>query len=201
MKRMGLWPLASLACLACLAGQAPRAHAETVLVKRAAELREAPGDASRSLGALPANTALTRLPERQGAWTQVRTAQGVTGWLHMFDIGAGGGAKPSGGAGSGPGLGNLTGMFARPGAAPQGNTVATSTVGIRGLGAEDIARAQPNLAALGQVEAMRVDAVGAREFAASAALTAYAVPPLPAPARPKPPPQQRGGPGNPQEAP
>lgn len=196
MTRMGLWLVAALACLA------PHTHAETVLVKRAAELREAPGDASRSLGTLPANTALTRLPDRQGAWTQVRTAQGTTGWLHMFDIGAGGGAKPSGGtASSGPGLGNLTGLFARPGGAAQNNTVATSTVGVRGLGAEDIARAQPNLAALGQVEAMRVDAAAAREFAASAALTAYAVPPLPVPARPKPPAQQRGGPGNPQEAP
>jgi hypothetical protein len=174
---------------------------DTVLVKRGIELREVPGDNARSLGHLAAQTPLSRLPERQGAWVQVRTAQGVTGWIHMFDIGASGGAKPSGTAGTAGGLGNLTSMFGRSNAPSHGTNLATSTVGIRGLGAEDIARAQPNLAAVGQVDAMRVDAAQAREFAASGGLNAYAVPPLPAPARPKPPAGQRGGPGNPQEAP
>lgn len=185
----------------------PLAHAQaqpqvdTVLAKRAIELREVPGDNARSLGHLAAQTPLARLAERQGAWVQVRTAQGVTGWIHMFDIGASGGAKPSGNAGSGGGLGNLTSMFGRSSGQPQGTSLATSTVGIRGLGAEDIAKAQPNLAAVSQVDAMRLDATQAREFAAAGGLNAYAVPPLPAPARPKPPAGQRGGPGNPQEAP
>lgn len=202
MKRLGLLLLLLLLAtpwaLAQVQGQA---QVDTVLVKRAIELREVPGDSARSLGHLAAQTPLARLPERQGAWVQVRTAQGVTGWIHMFDIGASGGAKPSGSAGSGGGLGNLTSMFGKATAQPQGTSVATSTVGIRGLGAEDIARAQPNLAAVGQADAMRLDATQAREFAAAAGLHAYAVPPLPAPARPKPAAGQRGGPGNPQEAP
>ncbi|HSV53564.1 MAG TPA: SH3 domain-containing protein [Burkholderiaceae bacterium] len=189
MKLLGLLVLAVLAPLA-------HAQTESVMVKRAVELREAPGDGSRSLGPLSAQTPLTRMGERQGPWVLVRTAQGTAGWVHMFDIGASGGAKPSGGSGSSGGLGALTSLFGRSGGQAQGNTLATSTVGIRGLGAEDIAKAQPNLVAVGQVEGMRVDADHAREFAAGAALNAYAVPPLPAPPRPKPAAQ----PGGPQEA-
>ncbi len=194
MKCLGLLLLSLATALA-------HAQTDTVLVKRAIELREVPGDSARSLGPLAAQTQLARLPERQGAWVQVRTAQGVTGWIHMFDIGASGGAKPSGNAGSGAGLGTLTSMFGRASGQPQGNTLATSTVGIRGLGAEDIAKAHPNPGAVAQVEGMRLDPALAREFAAGAGLNAYAVPPLPEPPRPKPPAGQRGGPGNPQEAP
>lgn len=195
MKWLGLWVLALGVQLTV------HAQTESVLVKRAVELREAPGDSSRSLGPLTPQTPLTRLGERQGPWVQVRTAQGTTGWVHMFDIGASGGARPSGSSGTSGGLGSLTSLFGRSGGQGGGNTLATSTVGIRGLGAEDIAKAQPNLGAVGQVEAMRVDAAHAREFAAAAALNAYAVPALPEPPRPKPPAGQRGGPGNPSEAP
>lgn len=189
MKWMGLLVLAVMAQLA-------QAQTESVLVKRAVELREAPGDSSRSLGPLSPQTPLTRLGERQGPWVQVRTAQGTTGWVHMFDIGASGGAKPSGSSGAGGGLGALTSLFGRSSGQAQGHTLATSTVGIRGLGAEDIANAQPNLAAVGQVEGLRVDAAQAREFAAGAALNAYAVPPLPEPPRSTPAAQPSG----PQEA-
>jgi hypothetical protein len=188
-------------CALLFCGLLSQAQAESVRVKRGVELREAPGDSSRSLGALTPQMELERLADRQGPWVMVRTAQGATGWVHMFDIGASGGARPSGSSGGGAaGLGSLTSFFGR-GNQTQGNTVATSTVGIRGLGAEDIAKAQPNTHALHQVEGMRVDAAQAREFAAGGGLNAYAVPPLPEPPRPKPPAQQRGGPGNPQEAP
>jgi hypothetical protein len=194
VKWLGLWALV-------FCSFASQVQAEAVKVKRGVDLREAPGDSSRSLGQLTPQMELERLADRQGPWVMVRTPQGATGWVHMFDIGAsGGGARPSGSSGGGAGgLGSLTSFFGR-GNQAQGNTVATSTVGIRGLGAEDIAKAQPNTAALHQVEGMRVDAAQAREFAAGGGLNAYAVPPLPEPPRPKPPPQ-RGGPGNPQEAP
>ena len=61
-----------------------------MLIKRAAQLREAPGESSRSLAPLPLQTAVTRLGngqgERQGAWIKVRMADGIQGWGHMFDI-------------------------------------------------------------------------------------------------------------------
>jgi len=78
-------------------------------------------------------------------------------------------------------LRGITSLFNRGNAAP--TTLATSTIGIRGLGAEDIANAQPNLAAVGQMEALRQDEAQARRFAADAALAPVAVTPLPAPPR------------------
>ncbi len=79
-------------------------------------------------------------------------------------------------------LRGVTSLFNR-GAAGTPSTLPTSTIGIRGLGAEDIANAQPNPAAVSQMEALRLDEAQARSFAAQAALTPVAVEPLPAPAR------------------
>lgn len=164
-----------------------QAQNESVLLKRAAELREAPGEASRSLAALAIQTPVTRLGGRQGAWIQVRTAEGATGWLHMFDVASAGNAAPSGSAGTGA-LRSITSFFNR-GSAPVASNV-TSTAGIRGLGAEDLANAQPNPAAVAQTDTIRVSAGEARQFAGSAALSSRAVAPLPEPA---PPPAQAPG--------
>ncbi|MDP1740514.1 MAG: SH3 domain-containing protein [Polaromonas sp.] len=155
------------------------AQSDSVLLKRAAELREAPGENARSLAALAARAPLTRLGARQGAWIQVRTAEGNTGWVHMFDVGSAVTAEAPG-AGTNA-LRGLTSFFNR-GSAQGGATTATSTVGIRGLGAEDLARAQPNMAAVAQADALRLDADQARQFASGAALTSRPVEALPAPA-------------------
>ena len=58
-------------------------------------------------------------------------------------------------------------------------------MGIRGLGAEDIANAQPNPAAVGRAEALRLDAGQARQFAMQASLSPQNVEPLPVPAKPR----------------
>jgi hypothetical protein len=159
------------------------ADGETLLVKRAAELRQAPGESASSLAPLPVQTALTRLSARQGPWIQVKTAAGLTGWVHMFDVGTSStpSSLPSTASGA---LRGLTNFFNGGNAQAKNNTTATSTVGIRGLGAEDIANAQPNLAALTQAESMRQDATQAKHFAADAAWSPRAVEPLPAPAPP-----------------
>ena len=65
---------------------------------------------------------------------------------------------------------------------PQG--AATSTVGIRGLGAEDIANAQPNPTAVRDAEKLRVSAEQAQRFASASALRTQRVEPLPEPPRP-----------------
>ena len=84
----------------------------------------------------------------------------------MFDLGAQAGAAPaSGGATSG--LRSLGGLFGGG-----STTTATSTVGIRGLGAEDIANAQPNPTAVRDAEKMRVSAEQAQRFASASALRA-----------------------------
>ncbi|MES2185441.1 MAG: SH3 domain-containing protein [Pseudomonadota bacterium] len=157
---------------------------EAAQVRRSVELRESPAESAHSLGTLAAQTAVTRTG-RQGGWVQVRTAQGATGWLALYDVmgtGAGAGAA-SGSAPAGSslvgGLRSLTGMLGG------GQTTTTASLsGIRGLTEEDIARAAPNPAALAQAESMRADAGAARQFAAAAPLASRAVDPLPEPPRP-----------------
>jgi hypothetical protein len=162
--------------LACTLVQA-QTSGEAAVTRRAAELRETPGDTGRSLAALPAQSPVTRLAERHGAWVQVKSSTGTTGWLHMFDVGPAQGGSQSQGGASGV-LRGVTSLFNRGG--PPTTTTATSTIGIRGLGAEDLANAQPNLPAVTQMEALRQTENQARDFANRSSLAAVPVDPLPA---------------------
>jgi hypothetical protein len=87
------------------------------------------------------------------------------------------------GAGGNVIAGGLRGLGSMLGGGAPPPRVATSTIGIRGLEAEDLARATPNLNAVGQMERLRERESEARQFAADAALVAATVPALPAPAR------------------
>ena len=109
----------------------------------------------------------------------MRTAQGATGWVHMFDVGAQAGTAAAGSNTATSGLRSLGGLFGGG-----SSTTATATVGIRGLSAEDIANAQPNPAAVQQAEKLRVSADQAQRFASAAALRKQNVEPLPEPPRP-----------------
>ena len=178
--RIGLG-LALLAAL--LAGPAGAQQGEPAMMKRVGELRETPGDTGRRLATLPAQESITRLADRQGPWIQVQTRSGMVGWVHMFDVGpASAGASDGAASGGNAVTGGLRGITSllRGGSSPAPR-VATATIGIRGLDAEDLARAQPNLPAVGQMEKLRQGESGAREFAAGASLAASTVPALPAP--------------------
>jgi hypothetical protein len=156
------------------------AQSEAVLIKRVSQLRDAPGETSRILAPLQVQTQLSRLGERQGPWVKVRTTEGTQGWVHMFDITSPASAQGSSATGA---LRSITGFFNRGSA--QGNAgPATSTVGIRGLGAEDIANSQPNLTAVTLLDTARLDASQARQFASSASLSSRTVEPLPVPGPP-----------------
>src|SRR3989344_5414395 len=151
--------LATWLAWAALAPLAGSAHAqEAAVVKRATQLRDTPADSGASVAPLEANTVVTRSNERKGPWTKVSTQQGATS-----------------------GLRGLGGLF---GGNSGSTTTATSTVGIRGLDAEDIANAQPNPAAVGRAESLRVNADQARQFASSASLQSRDVPALAQPALP-----------------
>ena len=159
------------------------AQGETVLIKRVAQLREGPSESSRSMLPLALQASVVRLGEKQGAWIKVSTADNTQGWVHMFDVTspASAGASP-GNIGSNA-LRGITNFLNR-GTAQPGANVATSTLGIRGLGAENLNNAQPNVAAVAQAEALRVDAAQARQFAAGASLAVRSVEPLPVPDAP-----------------
>lgn len=178
---------------------AAQAQGEAALMKRASELREAPGESARSLAALPEQAPVVRLGERQGPWIQVRSGQGVTGWVHMFDVApaagaaAGTSASASGNTATGA-LRSVTNFFNK-GGSQRPATTATSTIGIRGLGAQDLAQAQPNPGAVVQMEALRQSEGQAREFASDAALAGVNVPALPVPSRASTPGAATGNPG------
>ena len=174
----GRWLAGMLLLAAGAVAQAQQG--EAALMKRAGELRDAPGAAGRSIASLPALSPLTRLAERQGPWIQVRSASGATGWVHMFDVGpATGAGAPSGNAATSA-MRGVSGLFSKDSA-----TSATSTVGIRGLGAQDIANAQPDLNGMTRMEALRQNEDQARQFAAQAPLAPATVPALPVPAKPR----------------
>ena len=154
---------------------------ETLIIKRPAELREAAAETSRSLMPLGPQTPVSRLGSRQGPWIEVRTAQGQTGWIHMFDAGLPP-QQAQGNTASGA-LRGITSLFGGGSARPAATT-ATSTIGIRGLGAEELANAQPNMEAVAQVESMRQTSTQARGFGTLAQLQPRAVEPLPVPTPP-----------------
>jgi len=166
----------------------------TIQTKRAAELRQSPDEKATSVASLPAQTLLTKTTLRVGPWIQVKTAGAQTGWVHMFDVSATGNAPaPTSNAATGA-LRGLTNFFS--GGSQRQTTTATSTVGIRGLGAEDIANATPNIAALTQVEALRQDAAQAKRFASDAPLSTRQVDNLPEPTAPNAPARSNTPPGN-----
>ena len=150
---------------------------EEAMIKRATQLRSAPGDTSSALADLAASAKVTRTAQRQGAWVQVRAESGATGWIHMFDIGTP--ARDNAAASALRAVGNPLGGV--------GSTaVSTSTVGIRGLGEGNVSqsvgasgRGATQSKGLGQADRMRVTANEARAFAAAAALQPRRVDALP----------------------
>lgn len=165
--------------LALACALAPLAAQESAQVRRATELRERPDAASPVLATLPASTPLTRVPGRRGPWVQVRTGSGQVGWVHLFDLGREGpGSRAGGGAGANP-LRSVAGLFSPAGPA----STSTSASGIRGLEAEELARAQPDAGAVGRMEALRLSEQQARDYARQVAWRPQSVPPLAAPSR------------------
>lgn len=163
-------------------GHGAWAQSDAVTVKRDAQLRESPAESAPSLASLPAQTPVTRLQARRGPWIEVRTAQGQTGWVHLFDVGTAPVAQ--GGNIATGALRGLTSLFGGGNTLAPAARTSTATIGIRGLGAEEIASAQPNLTAVMMMETLRVDAGQAQQFGAAAGLAPQPVEPLPVPPTP-----------------
>lgn len=170
-----------VALFTLLCGASGARAQEEAVIKRAAQLRAAPGDSASSVAALDANATVSRTAQRQGAWVQVRTASGAVGWVHMFDIGA-------------PVRDNAAAEALRSLGSKVGNgssvRVATATVGIRGLGEGDVSRSTGSgrgarsTESLHQTDRLRTTAESAQAFAKAAALQVRPVETLPVPALP-----------------
>ena len=172
----GALVIAAASALAPASAQAP--DAERISIRRPTALRDGPADGASTVSTLPARAVLARLPERLGPWIHVRTRQGDTGWIHLFDIGNANPAVLGGAAGTA--LRDLSRVFTREADQSPEVQVATSTLGFRSVGRTDLATARPEPLAVQRAEALRVDAAQADAFAAAAGLVARAVADLPA---------------------
>jgi hypothetical protein len=135
------------------------ALAEQASVIRATELKQEPATDSATLAALPENAAVEAL-ERKGGWTRVKTSSGE-GWVRMLVLRYKPGTTKAGDSGAKE-LYNV---------ARTGSSGTQTTTGVRGLSAEQIANAQPNLAEMNKLKEFAADRSAAGGFAAEGHLT------------------------------
>lgn len=151
------------------------AQAEPALTSKTTELMAQAQSDSAVVAGLPENTRVEVLG-RKGAWNQVRTAAGQTGWVRMLILKPEGGAQPP--QGSSP-LGAINNLLS----AGRGTNAATVTTGVRGLSEEDLQRAQANPAELDKAQRLRADRSAAQDFARRSNLTPAKVDDLTEPVR------------------
>lgn len=140
----------ALALIAMLAAGAVQAESATTL--RATELQaQAQADAA-TLATLPEKTRVDIL-RRLGAWNEVKTASGQSGWVRMFSL------KLDGKGAAGTPANTDNSSNALKGLLSSGRTSNTGTVttGVRGMTAEDIKNAQANPAELQKMQKNAVD--------------------------------------------
>ena len=130
--------------------------AETGSVVRAAELKQKPFFDAPKVADLAAN-ATVEIVTRQGAWIEVKTKDGQTGWVKMLNVRTGNGEVKSGSTASG--------LLAGVSLFKTGSSGTTATTGVRGLSEEDLKNAQPNPAELEKLNGFGVSADEAAKFA------------------------------------
>lgn len=110
----------------------PPVHAEPAVTARSAALQAQPQSDAATLASLPEHTRVEVL-RRSGAWSEVRTAAGQTGWVRMASLKpAGDGAGPAAQASGNP-LGALDTLLTSGRTSNKG----TVTTGVRGLPKDD----------------------------------------------------------------
>lgn len=107
----------------------------------------------------------------QGAWNQVRTADGKTGWTRLLNL------RPEVVKGGNA----LAGLAQLGNVARTGSTGAAATTGAKGITRDELQAAKPNPDEVAQLERYRAPVAEARQYAAMARLTAREVAPLPEP--------------------
>lgn len=94
------------------------------------------------------------IQKRQGAWAQVRSSNGQTGWVKILNLRSG---STTGSAAGGV---NQILNVARTGSS--GNTV---TTGVKGLSAEQIQNARPNLQEVERMKSYGISSAQAQQYA------------------------------------
>lgn len=143
------------------------ALAEPAALLRDSELRANPRNDAALVQTLKGK-AVVDITSRQGAWAQVKTTDGKTGWVRVLNLRTGSGQKGEGG------LGALASVFKT---GSSGNTVST---GVKGLSEEKLKEAQPNEEEAKRLGKQKVNESDARNYAKQGKLAAQPVNYLPA---------------------
>lgn len=115
------------------------AQAEPALTNRATDVLVQPQSDASKLASLAKNDKVEVL-QRSGAWSEVKTSAGKTGWIRMMHL------VPAGSGADKPGSAAPSQVNALAGLQGSGRTSnnATVTTGVRGLRESDLQRARPN---------------------------------------------------------
>ena len=142
---------------------------EQAFTMRATELKEKGASDARTVASLPENTAVKVL-QRAGGWTRVE-ASGQSGWVRAFHLRFPSTVTES--SSSGSALGGLTSALGFGRSKTEASK--TSSIGIRGLTAEDFKNATPDVGALQRMQSYRVDKGAAERFAREARLASVSI--------------------------
>lgn len=137
------------------------ALAETGTVIKSSDLRAKPFADAVVTGSLPAKAVVT-INKRQGAWMQVTTAQGTSGWIKLLNVRTGSGTSKGGGET----VGKLASLF------KTGSSGTTVSTGVKGLSEEQLKTAQPDEKEAARLKGFSSSAADARQAAKQAKLKA-----------------------------
>jgi hypothetical protein len=142
--------------------------ADPAVTVRSTELKAQPMSDAATTATLPEKAKVDTL-KRQGAWIQVKSAEGKTGWVRMLSVRLGDGEAPKS-----EGLG---GLLSKRNTSSSG----TVTTGVRGLSEEEITATHPNPGEVEKMESFTVNKSQGQKFATSGKLKSenvdYVVPP------------------------
>lgn len=141
------------------------AAADPGTVSRATTLKKEPYF-SAATGAEVGVNAAVEIVARNGGWYQLKTASGETGWTRMSNVRL---AE----AGQSSVFGKWAGLVE---SGRSSNTRAAATTGVRGLDEADLAKAQPNFAALDSLARYAAGPTDAAHFASELKLESTSLP-------------------------
>jgi len=152
------------------------AWAESALTSRSTELQSQPQSDSAVITTLTENTKVEVIA-RKGAWSQVKTATGQTGWVRMLSLKSEVSGQQAPAASSSNPVGALGNLLT----AGRTSNTGTVTTGVRGLSEEDLQNAQANPAEVEKMQRFSVDKNAAQSFAQRSKLSPAKVDYLPEP--------------------
>ncbi len=159
------WQTVTITLLLTLSAALQAGEPGTVI--KSSELKSKPFADASSSGTLEASTRI-EIISRQGAWMQVKSAKGSSGWVRMLNV-----RTDAASQSSDSGADKLGKLY------KTGSSGSAVTTGVKGLSAEDLKQARPNQADVQKMNNYRSTSNDARQFAQQGKLAAQQVDYLP----------------------